>query len=177
MSTLRVLEAAALGLACLGMLLPVECMLAAPGAAGGQPIAVTDVALADGGKLRGQIVDTQGTPQRKLPVAVAQVDREVATTTTDDAGCFAVCGLHGGAHQIVAGTAQGVYRLWAPHTAPPSARPGVLLVVDGQPVRGQDGPLGYWLCHPWVLLGLAAVAVALPVAIHNHQSSRKPNSP
>jgi len=64
-----------------------------------------------------------------------------------------------------------------PGTAPPAAQPGALLVAGKGPVRGQTGPIGYWLGNPWVLAALVAVAVTVPVAIHNHRLDRNDPEP
>jgi len=172
---------AMIGLACLGMLAPTPALQAALGAgispdAGGVAEAV-DVALADGGTLRGQVVDPAGNPIAETPVKLWQWNREVAGTVTDRAGYFAVSGLRGGRYQLTAGTAQGAYRLWAANTAPPGARPAALVVAgDGRLVREQ-GPIVAWLrCHPWLVVGLATAAIAVPIAIHNADDGG-PSSP
>lgn len=172
-------KAGAVSLACLGMLIPTPLLhsaLAASGNEPGDPAAAVpaDVALADGGRLLGQAVDATGRPLSETSVAVTQADREVAATQADAQGRFAVTGLRGGIYRVTAGQAEGVYRLWAPGTAPPSAQPAALVVAgDGQQVLGQSGPLGYWLCcNPWIVAGLVAAAIAIPVAIHNHQIDR-----
>jgi hypothetical protein len=49
--------------------------------------------------------------------------------------------------------------------------------VDARQVLAQQGPLGYWLTNPWIVAGLVAAAVAIPVAIHNHQVDNGPAVP
>jgi len=185
MKCMRLLKAGAIGLACLGMLLPTSVLRAATDGEGsrreadGRPPAAVDVALHEGGTLIGQAVDARGIPLVRAPVRLRQLDREVAVTRTDGCGYFRVQGLRGGTYQIVAGPADGVYRLWAPRTAPPVAQPGALVVVGGQQVLGQNGPLGHFFGNPWIVAGLVATAIAVPVAIHNHQIDRNeaPASP
>ena len=46
-----------------------------------------------------------------------------------------------------------------------------VLLLDGPRVRGQ-GPIGHWRGDPWVIAGLVAVAVAVPVAIHTNRVYR-----
>ena len=178
------LQFCAIAIACLGMILPAPVIQAAGVEAGSRDEAVewvaraVDVALRDGGILVGQAVDTTGNPLSEVPVSVWQSDREVAKAATNQAGWFVVKGLQNGTYQIVAGPAGGVYQLWTPNTAPPSARQSALVVAGGPRVRGQQGPLGHWLCcNPWILAGIVAAAVAIPVGIHNARSDRAPSSP
>jgi len=177
MSYTRMLKAAALSLACLGMLVPVPVLQAAavesspvPEVVGRSHVAV-DVGLRSGGVLLGQVVNGQGIPLRRAPVELRQLDRKVGTTATDAAGYFSLRDLRGGTYQILAADAHGVFRLWAPNTAPPSARPGALLVAGDGPVRGQATSCAQWLCNPWIIAGLVAAAVAIPVAIHNSKNN------
>ena len=143
-------------------------------------------------------VISQGVPLAKVPVLLQGRDfqgrdREIAQAMTDANGNFAVRGLRGGVSQLAAGGSQEIFRLWKPGTAPPLAREGVLLVVDRRTVRGQcGGPqcgvptscgpspglckgMSHWLANPWVVTGIVATSVAVPVAIHN--SGGRPASP
>jgi len=162
-------------LACLGLLIPSPVVAAAtaPGQAAPKarpPVPKTlDVKLHGGGMLLGQVVNAQGIPQSKVPVALMQGSKTLVRTATNPGGFFAVSRVPSGTYRISAGKTQGVYRLWAAKTAPPKARPGALLVVGEGPARAQTGPIAYWLGNPWIIAGLVAAAVAIPVAIHNHQ--------
>lgn len=181
----RLVAGPAISLACLGILIPPPLAHAAAEAApavstGGVNLAGGDVALAAGGVLRGQVVDVHGSPVQQAPVSVRHVLGEVRATVTDGSGRFEIAGLRGGTYQIVAGSSAGVFRLWAPQTAPPSAQPAALIVVAGPQVLGQQGPLASWCCaHPLIIAGLIAAAIAIPIAIHNHQidRDREPVSP
>lgn len=180
-------KAGMLALACSGMLLPPPVLHAAVAdQAPGQRVAVpastaVDVELHPGGVLLGQVLDAGGNPSPGIPVSLHLLGREVATTVTDQSGCFRVSGLRGGTLEIVAGPHRGVFRIWAPNTAPPSMLASKSVVLGGQQVRGQcdtggpcdsGGPIGYWLCNPWIIAGLVAAAVAIPVAIHNNRIHR-----
>ena len=155
-------------LACLGMLLPARSVMAeAPPAASRTAVAIGDVSLHEGGVLLGQVANAAGTRLVGQQVVIQQGDREVAVTRTDGQGQFAVRGLRGGTYQLSSGPASGVYRVWATGTAPPSANSGVLLVADDLLVRGELPALKYWLVNPYVMAGLIAAAVAIPVAINN----------
>ena len=181
MTGIRVITGALVALAAVGCCLP-QAVLAAGPAAGRTPV-LMDVALMDGGVLIGQVVDTQGTALTKVPVSVWDHDREIATTATDGDGYFSVGGLRGGVCRIVAAGVHGPYRLWAPGTAPPVSQPSALLVVGHDTVRAQScgpccgpwgGALNCWLSNPWVVAGVVATAVTVPIAIHN---SKRPTSP
>jgi hypothetical protein len=149
--------------------------------------AVTDVALADGGLLQGQVVNPQsGVGAANMPVTLRMQDQIVATTTTDAAGRFAVQRLRGGVHQVIAGESQGIYRFWSPGTAPPSAQ--VNAVVYTQPITaanpsvpitytqaGGDGGFKMFLANPIVIGAVVATAIAVPVVLNNsHHHSASP---
>ena len=121
--------------ACLGMLISPTALAAPPGQTG----VVADVALGDGGTLSGQVVDAQGAPLPATVVSIRTGGREVLQATTDAQGGFAGDGVKGGVYEVTAAGSHGVYRLWAPKTAPPSANRGIL-AVSGDAVRGQYAP-------------------------------------
>ena len=124
---------------------------------------VTDISLASGGALIGQIVDQQGIGKAGVQVVVRQ-GQETLVTTTDQKGFFEVKGLRGGTCQIAAGEAQAAYRLWAVNTAPPAAHSDVMLVSDGSIVRANVGFFASgW--GQWILPALAAGGVIAGVAI------------
>jgi hypothetical protein len=125
-----------------GLLMPQSQLLAAtPDAppAQIQPAApmVLDVALAEGGLLRGQVVDGAGQPVAEAPVAVFYEGKEVAKTTSDADGNFAISSLKGGQHVVISGDHGGLCRMWSTQTAPPSANSRMLIVKSPQLVRGQ----------------------------------------
>jgi hypothetical protein len=168
-----------MSLAALGVCIPSTAFAAGPPA---KP-AVVDVALRDGGVLLGQVVDPQGKGVQGTTVALRHYDREVVKTSTGAEGYFAVKEVRGGVYQIASGDGVGVYRLWAPGTAPPAAAEGALLVAKDTVIRGQQPPaippraqLKTFLANPLVIGGIVATAVAVPVAIHNSRSS-SPASP
>ena len=169
-------------LAVVGFCLPQTA--SAAGATVDRVAVATDVELGAGGVLVGQVVDPQGIPLVKVPVSLQGRGQEIARARSDANGYFAVRGLRGGVHQLSTTGGQATLRLWKPGSAPPLAQKGALLVVDRETVRGQCaepecGPSGckglkYWLANPWVVTGIVATAVAVPVAIHN---SGRPASP
>jgi len=182
MNSRSLLTAATACLACLGMVIPAQAIQTADAQEPAQPhvaapgsMTIVDVQLRSGGVLLGQVIDANGVPLAAREVTLRQSGRVAATATTDAGGYFFARNLRGGVYEIVAGEARGLFRLWAPNTAPPSANTGALVVAGGQPVRGQDGPIAYWLSNPFVLCGIVAGAVAVPVIIHN--SRKAPRSP
>lgn len=150
-------------------------------------IRVVDVNLGHNGVLFGQLVDRQG---RQLPVSEVRITNGVRewTSYTDNEGNFRVAGLVGSTYQVQAAGQTQIVRAWAPGTAPPQAVDGVLLVHDssvvlgqhcgtpvcGSMVRGAKHPLA----NPFILGGIVAAAIAIPVAIHNaNQDDDEPASP
>jgi len=105
--------------------------------------AVSDVALQENGVLRGQVLNTTGIPQSKSQVVLVKNGKVLAATTTDANGEFAVASVTPGIYQIESAHAGGVYRVWAPNSAPPAAKKGLLMVGDSNVVRGKDGKGGY----------------------------------
>lgn len=146
---------------------------------------VTDVSLGTNGVLFGQLVDRQG---RQLPIAEIQITNGVRNWTayTDNEGNFHVEGLVGSTYQVQAAGQTHIVRAWAPGTAPPQAAQGVLMVYDGAVVAGQHcgSPVcnriagaKHPLSNPFIFGGLVAAAIAIPVAIHNHDEDDQPAEP
>lgn len=137
---------------------------------------IADVALAPGGVLVGHVVDAQGNPTSATLVTILRGNREVARTTTDANGSYTIQGLQGGIYHVIAGQGVQMCRLWVDRTAPPSARHGLLVVSNPTAVLAQWGPgstgtflenAKYAMTNPFVVAGVVAAAVAIPVAIHN----------
>ena len=184
----------AVALSCVGMLMaPVATAATAPVAVRAAAEAPRDVALHQGGKLVGQMLNAQGTAIAGATVSVTTAGKEVARVQTDVAGKFQVAGLKGGVHQVATAGQQDVYRLWAPQTAPPAAQQGLMLVSSTDTVRGQScgtavgcgstcgsgaggralggggggrGGIGNWIAnHPIVTAGAIGAAIAIPLAL------------
>lgn len=176
-------------LAALGVCLSGAAFAAPPAA---KPV-VHDVALASGGMLEGQLVDAQGSPMADVGVTLMLEQRSLGVAQTDAQGRFAFRGVRGGVYQLTAASGTGSYRLWALGTAPKGTS-SVALMTAGEPVvRGQGYGNGYYyqyqhshsqlgrakflLANPWVVSGIVATAVAVPVGIHNAGSGDTPASP
>ena len=162
---------AAAMLACASLLAPQTNLMAADtvGAPASPAASILDVALAQGGSLRGQVVNTQGAPLVRTAVSVQSGGHEVASTTTNQRGEFAVNNLRGGNYTIAAADSSGVYRVWTASVAPPAAKPGVLLVSGRQIARGQNG--GIPSRTGLIVLGTAAGIVTAGVVANNDSSS------
>ncbi|MEO8496445.1 MAG: carboxypeptidase-like regulatory domain-containing protein, partial [Planctomycetota bacterium] len=116
-------------------------MLACAGLLAGQTVQaaspiVRDVALQPGGVLTGQVLDEQAVAQGRAKVAVVHKGEPLTVTETDEAGRFVLTGIEPGVYELHLAQGGGVYRVWAPRTAPPVAEQSVLLVQDSRVVRG-----------------------------------------
>ena len=60
------------------------------------------------------------------------------------------------------------------HTAPPAASQSLLLVKDGETIRGQQ-PIANLFTSPLVIGLVLAAAIAIPIAVNN--SSKSNSSP
>lgn len=135
---------------------------------------IRDVELAFGGLLVGRLTDANGRPLAGAPVAVLSDGKPLATMQTDDEGVFAVSKLRGGVHEIATADDVQVCRLWAAGTAPPGAPKSIDVVDSGDVIRGQYGPppgnrflkrAKVWATNPFIVGGVVAAAVAIPVAL------------
>ena len=182
MRTAHLLRHSLAWFALLGVCLPVSARAAEPArlpvAAERSPATnVSDVALAHGGLLTGQFLDAQMKPVSGADVAISSGGHIVATTATDENGAFAVTGLRSGFHQVTTPDAVENCRLWADGTAPPRAEQGLRIVAGDDAVRGQWGPppatnnfikrAKVWGTNPFIVGGVIAAAVAIPVALNN----------
>ncbi len=154
-------------LAVLAMLAPTGLLSAAERPL---PVAATasDVALSPEGTLRGQVMSPQGHGLPGVHVTVSSGTRDLGSTVTAADGRFEIRGLKGGVLTLTAETTRMTLRAWTATAAPPAARSNVLLVAGQSQTLGQS-----WrgfkkvATNPWVIAGVVAAAVAIPVAIHN----------
>lgn len=102
------------------------------------PPAAIDVALAKEGTVSGQVLgaDKKGVPN--IPVSIRQGKEEVAQATTDKDGRFEAKNLKGGVYLITSNSGYGLFRFWAPKSAPPTAHDQVLLMQKAVVVRAQS---------------------------------------
>jgi hypothetical protein len=169
MKIMKTLKGAIVALSCVGVL---SAQIARAGESLTMPI--RDVALQAGGVLRGQIVDEQAMPQAQTRVAIVKQNEAVAVAETDQEGRFSVAGLKAGTYELVTAESGAAYRFWSPQAAPPAAQDAVLLVEDSTVTLGQKGKGGSrfgWLTNPWLLAGLVAAAIAIPLALADDDAS------
>ena len=172
MKVLRSLTPALASLVCLGLIVPQTVsagLLPTPKTARAKPAApkIPDIALTKDGILRGVIVDRQAGPVAGERVVIRQGRRVVAQTTTDRLGEFRVPKFRSGTYQIQSGKVTRQIRVWAPGTAPKSARKMALLVNGGTVTRAQGAsPLGL---TPASIVSFAAAGTGLGISIANAQ--------
>jgi hypothetical protein len=156
------------------MLLPQLGLAMEPVADSAKPaISIVDVALAEDGNLSGQVMDLQGVPLASTTVAVVRQGEVVATVQTDSQGRYSVSGLNTGLYQVVTEQGLTVCRVWTAKAAPPSAQAEALVIDGTYTVRGGMGgrPWGPFLSNPWVLGGIVAAAIAVPLALDKKSGS------
>jgi hypothetical protein len=177
MKRFKLLQGVAAGVAGFGLLLPQVAPAAqlapVPTAVqtDRQATTVADVALLEGGILEGQVVDAAGTPVAATTVSLREAGHELATAQTEAQGHFSIRGLRGGTYEVSAAGGSGVYRLWAPNSAPPAANSGVLIVSGEQVARGQlfQGQRGARLLMLGVLGGIITAGV-ITASVHRSGS-------
>ena len=180
MTALKGMKSLAIGLACAGMIWPAGAIEAVPPAAPGQSkrpqetAVVQDVGLDGSGRLRGMVVDPSGTPIAHAVIVLQSGDREVGRAETDGLGRLAIGPLRGGTYLLKVGGQGRLVRLWAANTAPPAAKNVVLVVLGGNLVRGQMPLEDFFASDTFVVVGLVAAMIAIPIAVHN---SGRPASP
>jgi hypothetical protein len=121
------------------------------------------------------VVDDAGKAASGINVLLFHEDQLVASGLSDANGEFAIANLGGGNYQIAAGERLVLLRCWAPRTAPPTAARSTLIQVSDIE-RGQVHPAACCLANPWVIAGIAAAAIAIPIALKNNRDDRPEGS-
>ncbi len=144
------------------------------------PPLIGDVRLHGQGVFFGQVVTREYAPVEGQAVTLVNADRALATARTDARGYFAFRGLKNGVYQVAVNGSRRAYRVWTAQTAPPAAQPGALIVMENEVVRGQQGGAEHVLKgalnNPFIVGGVVAAAVAVPIAVHNARDEQ-PASP
>jgi hypothetical protein len=163
-------------LAAIGMCLPAVPVRAQEAAIADAHV-IRDVELSYGGLFVGRLLDDNGRPLPNANVAILTGGKTLAATHTDAEGVFAVAKLRGGVHEIATQDNVHLFRLWAPGTAPPNSPKSVDIISGTDIVRGQYGPppgnrfvrkAKVWATNPFVVGGVVAAAVAIPVALSDN---------
>lgn len=100
--------------------------------------AVLDVELATDGALTGEVFNMKGEPVKNAVISVRLGRNEVAQARSNEDGTFKVKDLKPGVYHVVAGTGQGLYRVWSTKAAPPKAMAKVKIVSDRTVIRAQN---------------------------------------
>lgn len=134
--------------------------------------ALNDIALQRGNVLRGVIVNEDGTRCPQGNLTISYKGKRVTTFTSDNHGVFEITLPHGGIYHLVSSQGSTWLRVWQPKTAPPHAANRALLVQATNIHRGQWSPANALFSHPHIVLGVAALLVAVPVLMHNNRTDR-----
>ena len=120
---------------------------------------IRDVALQQGGTLRGEVLSAEGQSAVGKTISLATNGEVVADTIVGPDGKFVIGGLRPGVYSVSVGQSQSVLRLWSENAAPPAAAQELLLVdQQAQVVRGaHGGHLPQW-DHPILVGGLLVTA-------------------
>ena len=138
-----------------------------------------DISLSQNGVFSGKVVDAQARPVEKAEILFRQSGKQVAKVSTSRNGDFDVTGLTPGVYQIVVLPDRTLtVRVWNKRSAPPVARPELLIVIGDDTIRGQRriGEL-LPLENTVVVGGMVAAAIAIPIAIANSSDDTEPVSP
>jgi hypothetical protein len=140
-------------------------------------VQVADVELAPGGVLQGRLLPSDATVLPSQEVVLHDATGRIAVARMDHQGQFVFGPVTGGVYQLVVGEEVWVIRTWASGTAPPSAVRQLTLDHRAAVVRGQyHAPpflnsmarcIKYGATKPLVVGSVLAVAVGVPVIIHN----------
>jgi hypothetical protein len=137
---------------------------------------IPDIALQAGGVIEGAVVNPNGHRISGSTVKVTSRGELKAQVRTDKTGRFRVENLRGGIYQFQTDNGVSTVRVWAAQTAPPSAARQLLIVDQGEVVRGIFGEghgsqIMNALSNPLVLAGIVAVAIAVPLALDDNDTS------
>jgi len=184
MDPVRVFKAVAVGISSLGLLLPTPILNAAPPVAAESTArlveprskSISDVRLDAAGYLHGMVVDSRGLPVANATLVVSQGRRDLSKVRTDGQGRFSAGPLGRSTYLMKSGGQSMIVRAWPPQMAPPSAKQRALLITGGEVIRGQMPLEDFFASDAFVITGLVAAMIAIPIALHN-SGSRTPASP
>ena len=177
MSIMKCCRVIACPMAVVGMILPLQWTHASEPHRRAAGPGNVDVALSPEGLLAGQLLDRRGRGLARETIAILNHNRqEIGRVSSDRDGNFFIQGLRTGTHHLIVKDHVTTCRIWHPTVAPPSAKPSVRIVATNAVTSGQIEPLKCFLAEPLIVAGIIAVAVAVPVAVHNHRLDRDSGS-
>jgi hypothetical protein len=101
-------------------------------------VTARDVVLDDQGVLHGTLTNAQGQPRATTELVVRHGGKQLTTTRSESNGKFAIRNLRPGLYEINTDRSYGLYRIWAPRSAPPVAQRGALIVERATVIRAQE---------------------------------------
>lgn len=173
MRIVKIIRSMLVGGACLGTLLPPGVSSAETSRA--PEIAATvvgDIALREGGRMSGRVLDADGKPvaEPQLRLTEQNTGKRLALEV-DREGRFAIAGLASGVYQLTTKNGSSLCRCWAPGTAPPQARSELLVIADERIERGQRPLAEALFSTPTLLVLMIAAAIVIPIAVHNSKDA------
>lgn len=143
------------------------------------PMFVSDVELGPQGEWSGLVVDSQGIGVARLPVRLRCSRGPGIVAITNTEGRFTFTSVPSGTGWVEFDRSPRICRFWKNGTAPPKATRQLLLVSQGNVVRGVQGSRIYdWMSdHPVLTYAGIATAIAVPVAVIGSNQDRGPASP
>ncbi len=125
--------------------------------------AVVDVALDANQLLHGQLLDGSAVPA-KGHVTLLKGGQLLAAADAADDGNFALRVPQGGTYQLATADSTTTIRVWTQCAAPPHSQQRMVLVQGGV-LRGQQGAMPFSSISPWVIAGVVAAAIGVPIIL------------
>lgn len=150
---------------------------AVPATATTSPIRTTiwDVRLNEQHTLQGRLVDLEGGPLANRQLHLLYSGTPIAQTTSDAEGRFEFSQVSVGMYQLRFDSYAVNCRVWSPRTAPPAARPELVVLAAPDTIRGQQ-PLHAVFRNPLFIGLVIAAAVAIPLATQGSKKDLPPAS-
>lgn len=135
---------------------------------------VVDVALDADNLLHGQLVNASAVPT-KGQVSMLKGGQRLATADAAADGTFVLRVPQGGTYQLATADSVTTIRVWTQRAAPPHA-PQRMVLAQGGVLRGQQGTIPFSSVSPWVVAGVVAVAIGVPIVLSNQHDDRADGS-
>ena len=175
MKRLRSVARTAMWASLVGLVIPPPLTARAESLTGaGEPLPVVDVVLDSNHRLNGQLVDGSGAPTQGQLLCLKN-GQSMGKLATGTDGRFAIRLSQGGMYQLATADRVTVVRVWTQRAAPPNSQQQLVL-VQGNVLRGQQGGIPYRSISPWVIGGVVAAAIGVPIILANHRQDRSDGS-